>query len=148
MELVWFGAIVIIGSTILYIRTLLIQQKKSEDIILKGGAYKRALAALSDDPTNHKLHEHALRLGREYSAATRDGKGVTLFDEAALANDIRAVTANATKTTPAPNVSTTTPQPYQTTLEDRIAALKKMKESGLLSDEEFEQKRKSILDSI
>ena len=115
---------------------------QDDPIARKRNAYSTALNELRNDPTNPNLHEKALMAGRIYSAATREGKGVTLFDETALANDIRAVTANASQTTTINNTSSVL------TLDERINALKKMKESGLLSDEEFEQKRKNILDSI
>jgi hypothetical protein len=106
--------------------------------------YNNALAELRQNPTSPTLHENALHLGRLYAAATRENKAVTLFDETALANDIRAATANASQqVAPVQAVTTQT-----TTLDERINALKKLKESGLISDEEFAQKRKEILDSI
>lgn len=106
--------------------------------------YANALAELRQNPTSPTLHENALHLGRLYAAATRENKAVTIFDETALANDIRAATANASQqVAPVQAVTTQT-----TTLDERINALKKLKESGLISDEEFAQKRKEILDSI
>ncbi|MFN5928659.1 MAG: SHOCT domain-containing protein [Roseiflexaceae bacterium] len=117
-----------------------------EQLKQKREAYQTALSQLRADPTNPTLHEQALLRGRVYAASTRENKSVTLFDETALANDIRAVTANATQTAPVVSQSATTAT--TASLESRINALKKMKESGLLSDEEFEQKRKDILDSI
>lgn len=112
----------------------------------KRNEYQLALAALRKNPTNPTLHEKALTLGRIYSSATRNNKGITLFDETALANDIRAVTANATQTAPVVH-QTKTSTPAQS-IDARIAALKKMRENDLLTDEEFEQKRKDILNSI
>ncbi len=79
---------------------------------------------------------------------------MTLFDETALANDIRAVTANASRiatvrqqqspTKPTKNQS----QPDNQSIAERIAALKTLKEADMISDEEYESKRKAILDSI
>ncbi len=117
----------------------LLQQKQQ--------AYTNALTALRADPTNPVLHEQALDLGRMYSAATREGKAVTLFDETALANDIRAATANATQTTMPVSAQSSTAAPA-TSLDDRINALLKMKASGLITDAEFDHKRKELLDSI
>jgi len=106
--------------------------------------YENALAELRANPTDPTLHEQALNIGRAYASATRENKAVTIFDETALANDIRAATANASQqVAPVQAVTTQT-----TTLDERINALKKLKESGLISDEEFAQKRKEILDSI
>ena len=115
-------------------------QQKQED-------YTAALTALRADPTNPALHEQALHRGRIYSAATRENKAVTLFDETALANDIRAVTANATQTT-VPVAALNSATAPATSLDDRINALLKMKASGLITDAEFDKKRKELLDSI
>jgi hypothetical protein len=123
-----------------------ISKRKNDALIPQREAYQEALARLREDPTNPTLHEQALDLGRIYASSSRGNKSVTLFDETALANDIRAVTANATQTAPVISQSATTAT--TTSLESRINALKKMKENGLLSDEEFEQKRQEILDSI
>ena len=120
---------------------------KPKSLQQKQQAYTNALTALRADPTNPVLHEQALDLGRMYSAATREGKAVTLFDETALANDIRAATANATQTTMPVSAQSSTAAPA-TSLDDRINALLKMKASGLITDAEFDQKRKELLDSI
>jgi hypothetical protein len=115
-------------------------QQKQED-------YTAALTALRADPTNPSLHEQALHRGRIYASATRENKAVTLFDETALANDIRAVTANATQTT-VPVAALNSATAPATSLDDRINALLKMKASGLITDAEFDHKRKELLDSI
>jgi hypothetical protein len=115
-------------------------QQKQED-------YTAALTALRADPTNPALHEQALLLGRIYAAATRTNKAVTLFDETALANDIRAVTANATQTT-VPVAALNSATAPANSLDERINALLKMKASGLITDAEFDHKRKELLDSI
>lgn len=115
-------------------------QQKKED-------YTNALTALRADPTNPALHEQALHRGRIYAAATRENKAVTLFDETALANDIRAVTANATQTTK-PVSALNSAAALATSFDDRINTLLKMKASGLITDAEFDKKRKELLDSI
>jgi type II secretory pathway pseudopilin PulG len=120
--------------------------KALKELEQKREAYQTALSQLRDNPTNPTLHEQALLRGRDYAAATRGNGSVTLFDETALANDIRAVTANATQTAPVVSQVATTATP--SSLESRINALKKMKENGLLTDAEFDQKRQEILDSI
>ena len=125
----------------------LARAQKLKELNQKQKAYQDALSALRQDPTNASLHEQALQLGRIYSAATREGNIVTLFDETALANDIRAVTANATQTT-IPVAALNSAAAPATSLDDRINALLKMKASGLITDAEFDQKRKELLDSI
>jgi len=141
--------LIIIGIILMIRRILELTTPDSlqvDSITRKMNNYQAALAALRKDPTNPSLHEQALTLGRIYSAATRENKRITLFDETALANDIRAVTANATQTAPVVH-QTKTSTPAQS-IDERISALKKMRENDLLTDEEFEQKRKDILNSI
>jgi aminoglycoside/choline kinase family phosphotransferase len=105
--------------------------------------YEACLEALRNAPTNAQFHENALAAGRRYSNATRGKSGITFFDETAVANDIRAVTANASQNTPVMNPQIPTPS-----LDDRIAALQKLKSAGLINDEEFELKRKELIDSV
>ena len=59
-------------------------------------AYDKALAELKVDPRNPEKRQRTLQLGREYSKTTRDDKGITVFDEVALMNDINAACAAAT----------------------------------------------------
>lgn len=110
--------------------------------------YANSLQALKSNPTSPDAHQRTLSLGREYASVAREGGRVTIFDETALANDIRATTANASQSqkvfeSPLPNLSTPA-----TSLKERISALTLMKESGLLSDEEYDRKRREILDQI
>ncbi len=122
-------------------------QKELFELEQKQKAYQDALYDLRQDPTNPALHEQALLLGRIYAAATRTNKAVTLFDETALANDIRAVTANATQTTK-PVSALNSSAALAASLDERINTLLKLKASGLITDAEFDQKRKELLDSI
>jgi hypothetical protein len=119
---------------------------------LKEAAYISILQELKFDPTNPHLHTLALVSGRRHYKFLWKS-----FDDAEekIQNEIRAVTANASQVSPIyPIQAPPEPTPAQlpaaptTSIEERVNALKKMKESGLLSDEEFEQKRKDILDSI
>jgi hypothetical protein len=70
-----------------------------------------------------------------------------------LANDIRAVTANASQIALTQQQLTTEDTKKQSlpdnqSIAERIAALKMLKEAEMISDEEYESKRKAILDSI
>jgi len=133
---------------------VLIQHIGQQNTLKFKQTYADSLDRLRSDPTNPKYHEQALQAGRQYAAITRNTKSVTLFDETALANDIRAVTANASRiatvrqqqppTKPTKNQS----QPDNQSIAERIAALKTLKEADMISDEEYESKRKAILDSI
>ena len=121
-------------------------QQQQAELQQKQQDYTKALNALRAKPTNPSLHEQALHRGRIYAAATRENKAVTLFDETALANDIRAVTANATQTA-VPAAASAATVPSQS-IDDRINTLLKLKASGLITDAEFDHKRKELLDSI
>jgi hypothetical protein len=118
------------------------KERRPHHFAKKRDAYQQALVDLRNDPTNHALHEQALTFGREYSSAKRYDTGITLFDEIAIANDIRAVTANASHTYPSAGT------PHVASVEERLLALKKLQENNLISDDEYEQKRKSVLDNI
>ena len=80
----WIFVAVAIGAWILInAREAKALQKAKQD-------YHDSLANLSRDPTNAALRKTTLSLGRAYSDLTRKRKGVTLFDEVALMNDIGA----------------------------------------------------------
>lgn len=142
-----FCIIVILIAVVVVFIAMNESDRKQEEIKRLHAVYQQNLDLLRQSPTSSEYHENALESGRAYANATRDKKGVTLFDETALANDIRAVTANASKIgqsaseEPAPSTLTHT-------LDERIAALQKLRAAGLISDEEFDQKRKAIIDSI
>ena len=136
-----FCAIVFIIVFIVVALAISSSNQKQKEIARLKAAYDVCLQKLRESPTNALFHEQALDAGRLYANATRDKKGVTLFDETALANDIRAVTANASQ------AGTKAATPTQS-FDERIAALNKLKASGLISDEEFEQKRKEIIASL
>jgi hypothetical protein len=55
--------------------------------------YEQALTELKTDPKNEILRQKTLELGMQYSLLTQERKGVTVFDEAALMNDINAASA-------------------------------------------------------
>ena len=58
-------------------------------------AYRNSLASLKSNPRNPDLRQRTLVLGRIYSNLMRDNRGLTVFDEVALINDINASCAGA-----------------------------------------------------
>ena len=64
--------------------------KAGEKLAKAKEAYRSSLQALAANPGNTPLRQNRLALGQAYSALTRDGKIVTVFDEVALMNDIYA----------------------------------------------------------
>lgn len=125
---------------------ILVEDSRHRDIKNANDSYQLALTSLRDDPTNTTLQEQAWSLGRTYVATTQNVKGVIPFTEEMLANDVETIIANAPpKPAPAKKDKGT---PTVLSLDDRINALIQMRDSNLLSNTEFEQKRKEILDSI
>jgi hypothetical protein len=125
---------------------ILVEDSRHRDIKNANDSYQLALTSLRDDPTNTTLQEQAWSLGRTYVATTQNVKGVIPFTEETLANDVETIIANAPpKPAPAKKDKGT---PTVLSLDDRINALIQMRDSNLLSNTEFEQKRKEILDSI
>ncbi len=104
-------------------------------------AYLEALAQLKNSPTNADLKQHTLALGRTYSHLTRDKKGVSLFDEVALMNDINAACAAAAQ----PTVQRVA-EPLS--VEARLRTLSDLKDKGLVAQGEYEARRIEILSSI
>ncbi len=106
-------------------------------------AYYKSLAALKDDPANADLRQRTLQLGRTYSGMTRSQKGVTIFDEVALMNDINAACAATSVVT---TVKAQGPKPE--TIEARLSKLSDLRSKGLLDEQEYESRRQKILDEI
>lgn len=59
-------------------------------------AYNVCIQFLKDHPNDPNIRQVTLEIGITYSNAIRDGKGVTIFDEMALNNDINAATGHST----------------------------------------------------
>ena len=106
------------------------------------GAYQRSLSRLRNDPNNASLRRGALELGRVYSNLTRNHKGVTLFDEVAVKNDIDAACAGAV------TMAQSARQLDGQSVQERLARLDDLSKSGMLTDAEYNEQRKRILDSI
>ena len=98
--------------------------------------YEASLVRLRERPNDPDCKQEALRLGRLYAEWTRhrQGTNVTLFDEVALANDLQAACAAAAT--------------QQVTPERRLQSLEGLREAGLLSEQEYQAKRKEIVDQL
>ena len=57
--------------------------------------YETALAQLRMHPASPEHKQHALELGQHYAKLTRNQKGVRVFDESDLADDINLATSMA-----------------------------------------------------
>src|SRR5690242_14968652 len=111
---------------------------KSKAIEEARAAYQRSLARLKEDPTNADVKQKTLAMGRTYSNLTRDSKGVTIFDEVALSNDINAACAAAG----AHRVATAVPIQ---SVDTRLSRLLDLHQKGLINDGELQEQRSRIL---
>ncbi len=110
--------------------------QKERELKAAKDAYHQLLSRLKANPTNADLRQEALRLGRAYSNLTREKKGVTLFDEVALMNDINAACANAASARPSQSI------------EGRITKLAELLDKGLIDEAEYKSRRVKILDEM
>lgn len=133
--------IIIIGVGVI---SLLVALGKNQGAAEAKQAYEASLARLRSDPTNPALRQGTLELGRrKYSNLTRNGKGVALFDEIALMNDLNAV-AGGTMAIAQPPMPTF-PAAGTESIEVRLEQISRLKERGLINDAEFQEKRSRIL---
>lgn len=70
--------------------------RRGQEVDRARAAYQESLSALKARPSSADLRQRTLDLGRQYSNLTRNRRGVTVYDEMALMNDINAATAGAT----------------------------------------------------
>ena len=107
-------------------------------------SYEHSLTELKSDPGNADLRQRTLQLGRGYSSLTRNKKGVTVFDEVALMNDINAACAGASSVS---NPEPAAPSP-KGSIEERLSRLAELKVQGLIDEDEYKVRRQRILDEI
>lgn len=146
METFW---IILIGAAGI---GLLLGLRKNQAAQEAKTAYEASLAALKSDPTNAELRQATLELGRKYSNLTRNGKGVALFDEVALMNDLNAAAGGTMAIAQPPGMPPTSRSAGTTSdgnsVEARLERLSRLKEKGLIDDTEFQEKRASILGDL
>jgi hypothetical protein len=111
------------------------------------GNYRRMLEILRSNPTDPEMRERALSWGRRFAELTRQpvGSNVTIYDEVALSNDINAACAGANRTN---QTSTLSESANSSSIEERLAKLKRLLDQGLVSSEEYSEKRMRLLDEV
>jgi hypothetical protein len=119
------------------------EAKYRESLSEAEGNYRRMLEILRSNPNDPALREKALGWGRRFAELTRQpiGSGVTIYDEVALSNDINAACAGA-------NRANGSAELRESSLEDRLERLKGLLDKGLISSDEYSEKRKRLLDEI
>ena len=94
---VCISAFIILGLAIGLSISLSVQasNRHTKALAQAWNAYQRSLSQLKSDSTNPDLKQQTLQLGRVCSNLSRNKRGVTVFDEVALMNDINAACAHA-----------------------------------------------------
>lgn len=142
MDTFW---VILIGAVVIGILAAIGKNQKIEEA---KRAYQASLANLKSNPTNAGLRQTTLELGRKYSNLTRNGKGVALFDEVALMNDLNAVAGGTMAIAHAPSPAVISGASGPGSVEMRLKQLSRLKEEGLIDEAEFRERRASILGDL
>jgi hypothetical protein len=140
------GAVCLVGIILVIIVAVMIgnstnrQRAKALEDARK--AYQDSLVYLKRHPTNAEVRQGTLEYGRRYSNLTRNRKGVTIFDEVALMNDINAACGGTT------TIAENKKAPQVQTIEGRLQKLAELKDKGLIDDQEYSTRRQKILDEV
>lgn len=121
-------------------------QEAERQIAQAKQVYSQYLAEIRQDPTDPNLRQRALHAGRRYASRRRyrEGGRVTLYDETAIANEINAASAAGVST------ATRSGQVGEAaaSVEQRLERLIILKEKGLITEEEYTQRREKILNEL
>jgi hypothetical protein len=106
--------------------------------------YRKSLHQLKKAPNSSDQREATLRAGREYARIARENKRETIFDEMALMNDMNAIAGQQVTSQPA----TVSHVPQGSSVEERLARLRKLADGGHITEEEYSDRRARLLDEI
>ncbi|HVL38843.1 MAG TPA: SHOCT domain-containing protein [Fimbriimonadaceae bacterium] len=143
--------LVILGVAAVIMVVVMIAQSQAKEQAKQ--AYRAALEHLKMHPADPRAREDALAKGRIYSNMTRNGPGVAIYDEMAIKNDLDAACAAHAAGPPVrghfdvPRVNGS----LNFGVDEPAAKLQRIKElhqRGLISDEEFSQKKAEVLASL
>ena len=133
---------VITISVIVIIFVAFFKEKNAQSQL--GDKYLSAKERLMEDPYDNRLRDSALQAGRKYYSSLRGGI-LTIYDEQAIANDLSSITPILPETSQARNTKIETSSDDVTI---KLQKLSELRDLGLISELEFENKRKKILDEI
>ena len=136
MEVFWI--VVVLGIAAVIWNAI----KKQRELEAAKTSYMNSLEELKQHPANPELRQATLAKGRHYSNLTRNKKGVTMFDEVALMNDINAACAGAA------TFKSSFAEAVSDSIEERLKKLAKLKESNLITEQEYNDKRVAILAEV
>jgi hypothetical protein len=131
-----------IGIVIVFVVAIVSGLAQAKALEEAKNAYAQSLDELKLDPANSDLRQRTLALGREYASASKDDKGVSLFDEVALMNDINAACASTQHAVAAPASATAE------SVAAKLQILRDLLDKGLITMEDFERRKAEILSAL
>lgn len=115
------------------------QSSKVDKAMPKKEIYDDLLSELRENPNNAYLREKALMAGRDYYGTLRLDGHLTIYDEQAITNDINVALGNGSPIEPHNNSNNV----YKD-----IEQLANLKDKGILTEEEFDEKKRVLLEKI
>ena len=140
------GGFTIIGIIILIIVFIAVRRSKAAEVGAAHQWYENLLDQLKQNPNDPELYQATLEAGRTYSNLTRERRGVTIYDEAALSNDLNAARARTGQHIASQTISF--PQSASVSVSDRLRQLDGLRSQGLITDDEYAAKRQRLLDEL
>ena len=109
--------------------------------------YESAKNKLRQQPSNNQLREKALQDGREYYKSLRNGV-LIIYDEQAITNDLAAVApVSQTNNIVQPNINKADDN-SQSDIVAKLEKLNLLKDKGMITESEFEAKKKDLIDRM
>jgi hypothetical protein len=110
--------------------------------------YELAIYQLKRKPDSSELRQSALDKGRILSRVISESGSTTVFDEVALKNDLDAATAAVHSKNLAEGVIILPDVVKSKSTKERLEELQILFFDGLITEQDYQSKRKSILDEI
>jgi hypothetical protein len=109
--------------------------------------YESSRNKLRQQPSNNQLREKALQAGREYYKSLRNGV-LSIYDEQAITNDLAAVApVSQINNTVQPNINKADDN-SQSDIVAKLEKLNLLKDKGMITESEFEAKKKDLIDRM
>jgi len=130
------GCLVLLGAAVaaVILVGVFARRHRRAELAKAKQAFEESLAQLRKDPKNADLKREAQSLGEMYSKLSIDRDGRPSFDEEALKKAIRAVCPQDFYSSPA-----------EESLEEKLEQLARYRQKGLISEEEYRQKRSELV---
>ena len=130
------GCLVLLGAavTAVILVTVFARRHRRAELAKAKKAFEDCLAQLRKDPKNADLKREAQHLGELYSKLSIGRDGRPTFDDKALEKAIRAVCPQDLY-----------PSSTEESLEEKLEQLARYRQKGLISEEEYRQKRSELV---